>query len=137
MGIFDVIRFECDFVLPQLQGVAFQTKDFYNQNDSYVVTEDGRLMLEKARWHDVPEHERPFFGTKEWDTEPFVRLVGSADKEVISRVFITHDDKIDFTGYIINLGGKEMFYRFQAGFNNGVLMFITLLEEKQLENEFF
>ncbi len=138
MGMFDVISFECDFILPHLQGVAFQTKDFYNANDSYVVTKEGRLMLEKAKWHDVPEKDRPYFGTKEWDTEPFVRLIGSTDKEVIGRVLVMHDEEVEFTGYIISMDGKsDMFYRFQAGFNNGVLMYITLLEERSLENEYF
>jgi hypothetical protein len=130
---FDTLRFDCDFILPSLQEMSFQTKDFFNQLDTYVVSKEGRLFLEKAVFHEVPENKQPYYGTADWYTNPFVRLIGSQEKEVLDAVLIRHDGLVDFTGYIINPNGNDMFYNFQAGFSNGVLEFITLVDEQELD----
>jgi hypothetical protein len=135
MGMFDVIRFDCDFISPHLQDVLFQTKDFYNNLDTYVVSKTGQLLLEKVEFSDVPEHKRPYFGTPEWDNNPFVRLVGATDRKVIDSTPVQYTGEVDFLGYIITLNGHDMLYKFQAGFEKGVLRFITVVEERNLENE--
>lgn len=135
MGMFDCIRFECEFILPHLQDMSFQTKDFYNNLDNYVVTKSGRLLLETEEYNIVPENKRPYFDTEDWDTNPFVQLIGSTDKKIIDIVPIRHSGLINFTGFYLSPDGQDIFYDFQAAFDNGILVFISILEERPLENE--
>lgn len=136
MSGFDCIRFNCDFVLPHLQDMTFQTKNFYRSLDNYVVSEHGRLLLENITYETVPESKRPYFGTEDWNTNPFVQLIGATDEKIIDRVFIKHSGLIKFNGFYLSPDGHDIFYDFQAGFDNGILIFISVLEERTLDNEF-
>lgn len=135
--MFDCIRFDCEFILPELQDMTFQTKDFYKMLDNYVVSKEGRLFLEKATYFDVPLNERPYFVTDDWEKNPFVQLIGATGKNVADKILVRHSGIISFNGFSISIDGQDMFYEFEAGFQNGVLQFITLMEERPLENETF
>lgn len=43
MGLFDNVKFSYPLPIPQAQGEIFQTKDFENQLDTYLVKQDGSL----------------------------------------------------------------------------------------------
>lgn len=61
MGMFDYIR--CEAPLPDgwKPDVPLQTKDFDCDLVCHVITEDGRLMLERIdETHIVPKAERPY-----------------------------------------------------------------------------
>lgn len=136
MEMFDVIRFDCDFIIPHLQTMSFQTNDFFKNLDYYVVSKEGRLFLEKGIYEDVPENKRPYFGTPEWDKEPFVRLIGSSEKKVSEIIPVNHSGAIMFIGTLFTMNNQDMFYKFEAGFNKGILAYISVLEERPFEREF-
>ena len=61
MGMYDHIK--CEYPLPdaseEVQNDVFQTKDFYNAMDDYTITKEGRLILHKKVYEEVPEEETP------------------------------------------------------------------------------
>lgn len=71
MGMFDYIR--CEVPLPDgWISDELQTKDFDCEMVTHVITADGRLLLDRGDWEEVPKEERPYP-----DAEDFRALFGS------------------------------------------------------------
>lgn len=74
MGMFDTIY--CKAPLPGNtpfdSTTDFQTKDLECLMDTYVIEEDGRLMIRSGYYETVPEEERPYPNEK-----GFKGLIGS------------------------------------------------------------
>lgn len=116
MGMFDQIK--CNYPLPNtpsvIQNDTFQTKDFYNAMDDYVITSEGRLLHKKYNWEIVPEKERPYYGKSEWNKNPLFQMIGSlkrTDEEVVD---------IEFHG-ILNMYThvNGMWYEYNIKFTDG------------------
>lgn len=75
--MYDEIK--CDYPLPgapkEVQNGIFQTKDFYNVMDIYTITKEGRLILHKKIYEEVPEEKRPYYGKEEWNN-PLFKMSG-------------------------------------------------------------
>ena len=70
----------CDYALPdafEARGVLFQTKELGNSLDRYTITSDGRLIAHRVPYEEVPEEERPYYGTPEWSTSSLRQFFGS------------------------------------------------------------
>ena len=90
MGMYDEIR--CEYPLPHsgyrvLTGHTFQTKSLECCLNNYTITADGLLILHKVRGERVPEEERPYYGTPEWDNlrcrvAGSIRTVPVGDEEI-------------------------------------------------------
>jgi hypothetical protein len=82
----------CEYALPDAfdaRGVLFQAKELDNFLERYTITSDGRLIAHRVRYEDVPEEERPYYGTPEWSTSPWLqccgclRTVPAGDEEIM------------------------------------------------------
>jgi hypothetical protein len=63
MGMFDYV--DCKYPLPDappVQGDRFQTKDFEDRLLLYIITEDGRLLVETFDYYDVVERDKDPLG---------------------------------------------------------------------------
>ena len=120
MGMFDEIRCEC--LLPDsiVQDHVFQTKSLERVMDSYTITRDGRLILHEVRYEQVPEEERPHYGTPEWD-HPLMRLLG------LVRSVPVGDVEVPYHGYIVfytSIGDPPDYewFEYRAKFTDGRLV---------------
>ena len=126
MGMFDSVYIE--YELPEeyafLQDMEFQTKDFEKLMDKYVITKDGRLLKKEYRWDIIPEEERPYYGTEEWNKNPIYKLIGSM------RSVPQKSTDMDFHGVFNFYTAVERpedkcaydFYDMQAKFTDGKLV---------------
>ena len=117
MGMFDNIY--CKYPLPEatekIQNGDFQTENFECLMDTYTITEEGQLIFHCVRHEIVPEEERPFYGTPEWE-HPLGQLCGMlkaipvADEEMdyhgVIRMYTSADDKEWFEYEITLTDGK-------------------------------
>lgn len=91
MGMFDNVK--CEYPLPaapaEIQESIFQTKDFYNAMDDYTITKEGRLILHKKVYDEVPEEERPYYGKPEWE-KPLFRMMGCLKARHVADVDTHH-----------------------------------------------
>ena len=90
MGLFDEVLMEYPMPDPEIQDSVFQTKSMYNAMENYTVTSGGQLILHKCHYEEVPEEERPYFGTPEWEEEKglykfFGSMVSVYDADVPSQ----------------------------------------------------
>ncbi len=53
MGMFDYVKCEYPLPDPELQTEEFQTKDFDCVMDAYIITSEGRLLLQPSQWVDI------------------------------------------------------------------------------------
>lgn len=79
MSMFDSIYVKTTLEGKNYSHLEFQTKDFENIMDTYIITEDGKLLREQWHYEDVPEEQRPYFGKPEWD-KAFGRIAGCMKK---------------------------------------------------------
>jgi len=77
MGMFDNVNVYYELPDPEVQDDVFQTKSFENMMDNYTITEEGRLILHKCHWEEVPEEERPYYGKPEWEESGLWQAMGS------------------------------------------------------------
>jgi hypothetical protein len=83
MGLFDSLV--CDHPLPDgriEEGAVWQTKDGPCDMGLVRITRDGRIEFEDAHHETVPEHEREYYGTPQWNTGAMYRLSGSLRRVV-------------------------------------------------------
>ncbi len=83
MGLYDSVDLPAELSLPgldrDLSTVEWQTKSIGRPAlRSFRVTAEGRLLEEAFHTETVPEEERPYYGTEEWEREDgLVRMAGS------------------------------------------------------------
>ena len=103
MGMYDNVK--CGYPLPEaterIQNDTFQTKNFGDGftggfMDDYTITVDGVLILHKKAYEVVPEEERPFYGSPEWDENPLLQICGAM------KAISTGDEIIEHHG-IVNI----------------------------------
>jgi len=82
MGMFDNIK--CEYPLPDkpIGARNWQTKSFGDGMvggfmDNYTITPEGKLILHKCTYETVPEEERPYYGTPDWDKNLLMQICGS------------------------------------------------------------
>ena len=106
--MFDTI--DCKYPLPDFPPGAsknsFQTKSFGDGfvggfMDNYTIEIDGQLIFHKATYEMVPEKDRPYYGTPEWETNTLVQLCGAMKSVPLG------DEKSDYTGTVSMLGSVE------------------------------
>ena len=124
MSMFDNIQ--CEYPLPDTgypvsPGHTFQTKSLGRALDEYTITADGRLILNKVRWESVPDEERPYYGTPEWENV-WAKLAGSlrtvpvGDEEVLY-----HGDVYFYDVFSSRDGSEEAWIEYKARFTEGGL----------------
>lgn len=134
MGRYDNII--CEYPLPDeaVQDAVFQTRSMDRHTDNYVITKKGRLTLIRVKYEQVPEEERPYYGTNEWE-DPIFRMVGSmrsvpeAEIDVhyhgILRFYtVRRDDGLDplLVAPSDDPNIKETWYEYRAEFTEGKLV---------------
>src|SRR5919199_863327 len=130
MGLFDEIT--CKYPLPDpvVQDEIFQTKSFDPIMDRYTITEDGRLILHSVRYESVPEEERPYYGTPEWD-KPLGQLIGFMRSVPTGDVEIPyHGDIVFYTSIGSHEEGTFEWFEYKARFTEGRLQWIKRLESE-------
>lgn len=125
MGMFDDLK--CEYPLPDadVQDRTFQTKSLECLMDRYTITREGRLILHKVRYEYVPEEEREYYGTPEWDEKPFVRIFGMLRSIPVGDVDMAYHGDITF---YTSLGSREEgdfeWFEYKARFTEGRLQWI-------------
>jgi hypothetical protein len=116
MGMYDEIV--CNYPLPdeEFQGKTFQTKSLDAMMDEYTITADGKLIKHDYDWAVVPEEERPYYGTEEWDEKEFLRWAGSMRREPRGDIVVPHHGDIRFYNFF-----DDVWYEYIARFTNGEL----------------
>jgi len=92
MGLYNNVK--CEYILPEapkeIQDDVFQTKNFECLLDNYTITKDGELIHHLCEYESVPEEERPYYGTPEWDKNPIYHWMGSMKSKFIKDVKVNH-----------------------------------------------
>lgn len=134
MGMFDYIQ--CEYPLPDnppqwvidaaLKG-EFQTKDTPEPSlETYTITADGRLIHHSMRYESVPENERPYWNTPEWD-KPFGQIAGSI-RSVPDGDIELNDFHADLHFGAYDGSQEPRSYEYVARFTNGRLQHIKFIE---------
>lgn len=128
MGVFDYVKFEYPLPDPERQDWEWQSKDTPAQYmEFYRVTKDGLLIHEAVHYEAVPEEERPYWNTPEWEM-PLMQFVGSI------RTVSDGDEVVDYHGDIIVVGGQKGHYeqivQYRCRFTNGRLEWIREIREE-------
>jgi hypothetical protein len=81
MGRYDTLELPAEISLPGIDRdpstIGWQTKSIgMPALRTFRTTPDGRLLHEEFHTEEVPDEERPYYGTDQWD-EPFFRMAGS------------------------------------------------------------
>lgn len=136
MGLFDEIT--CDYPLPDLgedeayiQSLTFQTKSFDPSMDHYTITKEGRLILHQTKLEMVPEEERPYYGTEDWDKSPMLQMAGMLKSIDIGDVDMKYHGDMNF--YVF--GGNNVWIEFWARFTEGTVTRIQRLIRENTNNE--
>jgi hypothetical protein len=129
MGMFDTIN--CKYPLPDLPaGVKTdncQTKAFGDGfvggfMDDYTITVAGRLIYHKATYEMVPEEERTYYGTPEWDKNPLLQICGSMKSIPLG------DEEMDYTGVVnIIVGVDPVWIEYDIEFVGGSVISVEKL----------
>jgi hypothetical protein len=137
MGMFDTIK--CEYPLPDAEdGGEFQTKSFGDGfvggfMDDYTITKEGRLIYHKTTYETVPEEERPYFGTPEWEKNPLLQVCGCM------RPVHIEDIDMEYHGYV-NMytcapGSGTTWWEYDIKFTDGVICDVKrVYEERGLGN---
>lgn len=136
MGMLDEIT--CEHPLPRTgyrlpEGHDdWQTKDLENLMDRYTITADGRLLLHRARYEEVPEEEWRYYGTPEWDRSSG-RLIGSLRSVPVGDEEVSHHGDVRFyDAFRIKGGGGRVWVEFRARFAEGRLSRIEVEDVRDL-----
>jgi hypothetical protein len=132
MGLYDNVK--CEYKLPgatnEVQKDVFQTKDLGSMMDSYTITEDGELLQSIREYYEVPEEERPNYGTPEWDSKPYSRLLGSMGSKFIENRKVNHHSII----YIYTIASDREWWEYEIKFTDGKVVDIRRIDEKGFNN---
>ena len=129
MGMFDEIKCEYPLPDPEVQDEVFQTKNFENLMDCYTITQDGRLIKHEVRWESVPEEERPYYGTPDWE-KPFLRLMGSLKTVPVGDIEIPYHGDIRFyTSKEQEGADKHKWYEYCVRFTEGRVQWIKRIQK--------
>lgn len=137
MGLFDEIR--CEYPLPGsgyrlAPGHTFKTKSLGGALDNYTITADGRLILYKVRWERVPEEERPYYGTPEWEENPRLRVLGSIRTVPVGDEEIPHHGDIYFyDSFAVRDESGLVRIEYKARFTEGRLSRIEIADVHQFQ----
>ena len=127
MGMFDEVKVLYPLPDPEVQGHAFQTKDLDCMMDDYTITNEGRLIHHTYQTEEVPEEEREYYGTPEWNERPFVRLFGMIRRVPTGDVDTEYHGDIHLythTGDWNNDRASVVEYDYKARFTEGQLQWI-------------
>lgn len=122
MGLYDEL--ECEYPLPdgEVQDEIFQTKSLNRALERYTLTADGRLIWHRVRYEPVPEAERPYYGTPEWDASPLRRWFGAWRAVPVREVAVAyHGDIVFYTGVGSPRDEGYAWYEYRARFTEGRL----------------
>lgn len=116
MGLFDNIYVEYPLPDPEVQFEVFQTKSLGPAMDDYTIDTNGRLIHHTKFYESVPEEERPFYGTPDWE-QPIFKMFGCVRS-------INYGDRFmyDFSGevrFYTSIG--NYWYEYIAWFRDGLL----------------
>jgi len=122
----------CKYPLPYVDGITidteFQTKDFDNALDKYIITEEGKLLQITHRYEEVPEQERLYYGTQEWDKSPLFRIMGAL-KSIDNPPQEISLPKLNISFYTII---ENRWVEYLAQFEQGKIIKITLKKNKEM-----
>lgn len=113
MSVYDHIK--CYWPLPDAEfpDEEFQTKCLGTWFNDYSITKEGRLIHHTVREESVPEHERPYFNDPRWESDPFLRIVGSGKLIPTGDVDTEYDGLLNFYTSRVWIGDKA--YRASGG----------------------
>lgn len=137
MGLFDEIR--CEYPPPESgyrlpPGHTFKTKSLGGALDNYTITADGRLILHKVRGEGVPEEERPYYGTPEWEDNPRHRLLGSIRKVPVGDEEIPyHGDIYFYNSFAVRDEPGLVWIEYKARFTEGRLSRVEIADVHDLQ----
>ena len=130
MGMFDYLK--CEYELPDssVQNESFQTKSLDSTLANYTITADGRLIHHAVKYESVPEEERPYFGTPEWE-KPLGKICGSMTSVPTGDVEIAYHGDIRFyTSISARETDDYKWFEYEARFTDGKLQWIKRVERK-------
>jgi len=117
MGLYDDVK--CEYLLwdapEEVQNDTFQTKDLNCMMCIYTITKDGELLHHIYEYYDVPEEERPHYGTPEWDQNTFYKIVGSMGSKFIEYKKINYHGIIN----IYTIGDDSEWWEYEIKFTDG------------------
>jgi len=94
----------------------FQTKDLECVMNTYVIEEDGRLMVKAGYYEDIPLAERPYPNADDWK-----KLIGSM------RFVETGWEPVDVHQRVVFYGNTNgVWYDYEATFTHGRLESLVL-----------
>ena len=119
MGMYDHIH--CEYPLPdaEMQEKEFQTKDLENLMDYYTITKEGLLIHHVKKYELVPEEERPYYGTEDWDKNPLVQAFGMLKSIPVCDKYVDYNGDLIF--YDFKPGTDDLIH-YKAEFRNGQLV---------------
>ena len=127
MGLYNNVK--CEYLLPGaprgVQNDIFQTKDFECVMDNYIITEPGELSLTVYEYYEVPEEERPHYGTPEWEEKPFYKLIGSMSHKFIENRKINHHGII----FIYTIAVDKEWWEYEIKFTDGKITNVKRVNE--------
>lgn len=123
MGMFDTII--CDYPLPnpEHQNLSFQTKSLECLMDDYTITEDGRLIKHVVKYEVVPEEQRPYYGTPEWERGGISQLLGMLDAVTVGYEEVPYHGDIHMTAKVREATWVNYQVRFTEGRVSSVLFY--------------
>jgi len=133
MGLYDDVK--CKYKLPDaprvVQNDVFQTKDLDCMMCSYTITEDGGLVQHIYEYYEVPEEERPNYGTPEWENKPLAKLIGSMGSKFLE------DKEINYHGIIsiYTIAKGNAWWEYEIKFTDGKVIDVKRINEKGFYNE--
>lgn len=120
MGMFDYIQ--CEVPLPDgWQPDDLQTKDFGCEMTTHIISKDGRLMLDRGYYEEVPKSERPYPNAEPGSWQSILGIMRRVHK---------YEDA-NFHGVVNFYGGafKDDWHEYDAKFTNGDLVEIVRVIE--------
>jgi hypothetical protein len=122
--LFNMIRCEYPLPDPAFQDHVFETKTFDGLLDSYTITRDGRLILHAVAYEFVPQEERPYYGTPEWNS-PWGHWEGAFRRVPVGDVEIPYHGDLEFSALIIGNHKPPQILKYRATFSRGRLQEIV------------
>jgi len=130
MGMYDEVK--CNYPLPDnpprwIKDAIFQTKDFDNVLEGYVITTQGRLMHQCKKYEYVEDKDAPFGG--------YMRAINEWEEDTEY-----HGDMVFYTGNVTarykngsyrlqeGTGEHPVFVEYKARFTEGQLQWIKRLD---------
>lgn len=125
MGMFDTLF--CKYPLPPVEGISekteFQTKDFECLIETYIITPQGTLLRIMHDYEIVPEEERPYYNTEQWN-QSLGKMIGSL-RRVEEKVIQVCSPNLQFNFYT-SINRKWVEY--QAKLVDNIIQSIVLVE---------